>query len=213
MRLYWGDYSRKTRHLKRAVEHGAYLLLIGALWDANGKIPADDASVAAHAQLTAREWALLKPKIMPFFRIVKGHLTHKRVNEELANYRATISKRKIAGKMGSSVTNGKRTRSGAANARQMPTYSESTSEDRLEGYKKPSNTIRRDASEARLDGASAFRVVEGGLGERESLIAAIRQAQSDHSHFVQHDPDFASEIVEFVEAAQAELAALSEAAA
>lgn len=213
MRLYWGDYSRKTRHLNRAVEHGAYLMLIGALWDAGGKIAADDASIAAHAMLTAREWALLKPKIMPFFRVVKGHLTHKRVSEELANYRATVSKRKIAGKKGSSVTNGKRGPSGAANARQMPTQSESTSEDRLEGSKKPSNTIRRDASEARPDGASAFRVVEGGLSERDNLIAAIRQAQNDHPHFAQHDPDFASEIAEFVEAAQAELAALSEAAA
>lgn len=213
MRLYWGDYSRKTRHLKRAIEHGAYLMLIGALWDAGGKIPADDASVAAHALLTVREWGLLKPAILPFFRIVKGHLTHKRVNEELANYRATILKRKIAGKKGSSVTNGKRKPSGAANARHVTPYSESESEGRLEGSKKPSNTTRRDASEARPDGASGFRVVEGGLSERAEWLAALRKAETDHPHFAEIDPDFASEIAEFVAVACAKIDTFAEAAA
>lgn len=178
MRLYWGDYSRKTRHLKRAVEHGVYLLLIGALWDAGGKLPADDASLAQHALVTDKEWAALKPRIMPFFKVTKDRLTNKRVTEELANYRATSLKRKKAGKTGSEVTNGKHRGSGAAIAGHLPTKSESTSEGRLEGSKKPSNTTRRDAPEARHDGASDNRVVDlDALRDRIAAEAAAIAAE------------------------------------
>lgn len=213
MRLYWGDYSRKTRHLKKAAEHGAYLLLIGALWDAGGKLPADDASLAGHALLTPKEWAAMRPKIMAFFRVVRGQITQKRVTEELANYRATSSARKKAGKRGSQVTNGKHTASGAAIADHLPTQSESTSEGRLEGSKKPSNTTRRERPEARADGASGLRVVEGGLSEREAWLAALRQAETDHPHFSETDADFASEIAEFISVACAKIDTLGRAAA
>lgn len=132
MRLYWGDYSRKTRHLTRAAEHGAYLMLIGALWDANGRLPADDDTLAAHALLSPKEWAALKPKIMPFFKVSRGFLTQPRVTEELAKYRDTSCKRKQAGKAGGEARAGKATGNPEANARQKPTQSESESEPKQE---------------------------------------------------------------------------------
>lgn len=127
MKLYWGDYSRKTRHLKRAVEHGAYLLLIGALWDNGGKLPADDETLADHALLTPEEWAGMKARIMPFFKVSRGFLTQERVTEELAKYRDTSGKRKMAGKAGGLATHGKDTGNSQAIAKQMPTQSESES--------------------------------------------------------------------------------------
>jgi len=132
MKLYWGDYSRKTRHLKRAVEHGAYLLLIGALWDSGGKLPADDETLADHALLTPEEWAGMKARIMPFFKVSRGFLTQERVTEELAKYRDTSGKRKMAGKAGGKATHGKETGISQAIAKQMPTQSESESEPKIE---------------------------------------------------------------------------------
>jgi len=128
MRLYWGDYSRKTRHLKKAAEHGAYLLLIGALWDAGGKLPADDETLADHALLTPKEWAGMKARIMPFFKVSRGMLTQTRVTEELAKFRDTSGKRKMAGKAGGSASAGKLALNPEANAKQMPTQSESKKE-------------------------------------------------------------------------------------
>lgn len=128
MRLYWGDYSRKTRHLTRAAEHGAYLMLIGALWDAGGKLPADDQTLAAHALLTPDEWEAMKPKIMPFFRVRRGQISQDRVTEELAKYESTSCKRKSAGKAGGRARRGKNKENSEANASHLPTKSESESE-------------------------------------------------------------------------------------
>lgn len=132
MRLYWGDYSRKTRHLTKASEHGAYLMLIGALWDNDGKLPADDETLAAYALCTPDEWAALKPKIMPLLTVSRGKISQARVTEELAKYKSTSGKRKEAGKKGGSASVGKDSGNGQANASHLPTQSESKSESKKE---------------------------------------------------------------------------------
>lgn len=152
MRLYWGDYRKGTGNLRTAQEHGAYLLLIGALWDSGGKLPADDHTLARHACCTLKEWAALKPVLLPFFRVSRGRLYHKRVTEELQKYADKIGKLKTAGKRGSQVSNGKRKRYSAANAQQKPTYSESEGSYEL---LHSSITTLPACAEARLDGASA----------------------------------------------------------
>jgi len=43
--FYWRDYFAATRGLS-ALEHGAYLLLLGEMWEAGGKLPADDRRLA-----------------------------------------------------------------------------------------------------------------------------------------------------------------------
>lgn len=128
MKLFWGDYHKATRHLRRAAEHGAYFLLIGALWDAGGRLPCDDAILADYALCTAREWEAMKPKLMPFFRVVRGHLTHSRVTEELAKYDDKICKLKAAGKSGGKARARNQSENSQANAKQKPTYSDSESE-------------------------------------------------------------------------------------
>jgi uncharacterized protein YdaU (DUF1376 family) len=124
MKLYWGDYHRGTRHLRTAAEHGAYLLLIGALWDGGGRIAADDETLARHAQMTEREWAKARVTILPFFKVSRGWLTHKRVSEELAKYDDISRKRRGAGKIGGEATGGKTTRIRQANASRLPPYTE-----------------------------------------------------------------------------------------
>lgn len=123
-KLFWGSYHKHTAHLSHAREHGAYLLLIGALWNNEGRLPADDDTLAAYARLTTKEWLAIKPKLMPLFRVVRGKLTQARVTEDLAKYRDTSGKRKEAGKAGGLASGGKRAANREANASTLPTKPE-----------------------------------------------------------------------------------------
>lgn len=123
-KLFWGSYHKHTAHLSHAREHGAYLLLIGALWNNDGRLPADDDTLAAYARLTTKEWLAVKPKLMPLFRIVRGKLTQPRVAEDLAKYKDTSGKRKAAGKAGGIASGSKRSGNAEANASVLPTKPE-----------------------------------------------------------------------------------------
>lgn len=97
MPLYIADYLADTTHLTRS-EHGAYLLLLMAMWRAGGKLPADDAKLARLAKCNGEEWSDVKPVVMDFFKRRGGTLTHKRLSEEYAKYENTIRRKSEGGK-------------------------------------------------------------------------------------------------------------------
>jgi len=210
MRMFWGDYFRDTRGLNRH-EHSAYLILLGEMWVKGGKLPADDETLARLTLCTPKEWAAVKPRVMAFFKIKRGWMTQKRLAAELANYVDTIGKRKRAGKISSNVRRGKGTGSSATHVEHVLTEPEPEPESGLEAYRKASNSTRRERPEARHEGASVLRVIEGG-GEADAWRKALAEAQHDLPHFVQSDPDFASEIAEFIDVALEKLAAMELAA-
>ncbi len=131
MKLFWGDYHKRTRHLKRD-QHGAYFLLIGEAWQLGGSLPDDDAKLAAWALCTPAEWSEMKAVVMEFFTLRRGRWVHERVREELAAYESTSRKRKQAGKSGgiAKAENAKGNR--PANARQKPTKPEPEPESEKE---------------------------------------------------------------------------------
>lgn len=185
---FWGSYHKHTAHLRHGREHGAFMLLIGALWNNDGKLPADDATLAAYAMLPLKEWAAVKPKLMPLFRVVRGKLTQPRVTEDLANYRSTSGKRKEAGKLGGNASAGKRMRNRAAIATGLPTKSEPEPEGRIEASKKASIPSRRVTDDERTGGSSSSRseVIileevkqEIAAEEREAMKANVRQLLAD----------------------------------
>lgn len=104
----WAEYHRDTAHLRTAAEHGAYLLLIGALFTRGGKLPADDDSLARHACCTTEEWAGLKGVVLAFFQVRRGVLRHKRVTNDLRSIIETRSDRSRAGKLGGLASGRKR---------------------------------------------------------------------------------------------------------
>lgn len=131
MKLFWGDYHKRTRHLKRD-QHGAYFLLIGEAWQLGGALPDDDAKLAAWALCTPEEWAAIKPVVMEFFALRRGKWWHDRVREELASYEATSRKRKEAGKKGGKASGGNTTGNQEANACLLPTKPEPEPEPKKE---------------------------------------------------------------------------------
>lgn len=199
MKLYWGDYYRGTRHLRSAAEHGAYLLLIGALWDAGGKLPADDSVLARHALCSDQEWAAIKGVVLPFFRVVRGHITQKRVTEEMAKYESTIRKRKEAGKRGGNVRRGKTEENIEANASVLPTKPEPEPEPYKEDIPHKPPRGRSDdppgfpewwaaypRKVARAAAARAYRSARKRATEDVLLDAVRRKAWPDDERFVPH---------------------------
>ncbi|MDR7232811.1 uncharacterized protein YdaU (DUF1376 family) [Caulobacter sp. BE264] len=101
MKLYIAEYLAETTHLD-AIGHGAYLLLIMAMWRAGGKLPRDEAKLARIAQCTPDQWASVRDDVMAFFKVSGGSIRHNRVSKEIAKYDAVIEGAKSAGKASAS---------------------------------------------------------------------------------------------------------------
>ena len=96
MPLYIGDYLADTTHLTQA-EHGAYLLLLMAMWRAGGKLPANDPQLARFCRCTGPQWNRIRETILAFFEWDDGCLTQRRLSAELTKYEATLSQKSRAG--------------------------------------------------------------------------------------------------------------------
>lgn len=81
-----GDYLRDTPHLM-AEEHGAYLMILGALWNMNGSLPADPDRLCSIAKVPPSRWPQVWPVIEPFFAVENGRVTQKRLTAELERAR------------------------------------------------------------------------------------------------------------------------------
>ena len=79
----WTDaYLGDTTHLT-TIEHGAYLLLLLAMWRTRDcSLPNDDKLLARYTRLTAGQWARVKPVLMPFFDVLPDRITQGRLTDE-----------------------------------------------------------------------------------------------------------------------------------
>lgn len=115
MQLYVSDFVGDT--LLLSTEHiGAYLLLLIALWNADGALPADDVKLARVARLTVKKWRSVSAEILPFFIVEDGFLTHGRLTKELEKSERQSVLRASAGSRGGAATALKNNKSRPANA-------------------------------------------------------------------------------------------------
>jgi uncharacterized protein YdaU (DUF1376 family) len=188
MKLFWGDYHKATRHLRRD-QHGAYFLLIGEAWRLGGALPDNDELLAAWALCTPDEWAATKSVIMSFFALRRGSWVHDRVREELASYEATSRKRKEAGRKGGKASVGKDLENPEAIAPQKPTKPEPEPEPKKEPKGSSSDGLFLKAWEAcpewgrrrstKAKAATAWAKVVDEAGGEEALLAAVRRYAAD----------------------------------
>lgn len=74
-------YLADTGHLSTE-EHGAYLLLLMAMWRRNGAVPDDDRDNARVTRMSTAKWGKIKNRLLPFLTLVDGEITQKRLQKE-----------------------------------------------------------------------------------------------------------------------------------
>lgn len=81
MPFYVADYLKDTMHLTRD-QHGGYMLLLMACWNGGGRLPDDNAQLAALAKATPAEWRKMAPILRRFFTVEGDQLVQGRVVQE-----------------------------------------------------------------------------------------------------------------------------------
>lgn len=99
MQLYVADYLGDTRHLTTE-QHGAYLLLLMAMWRSDGSLPDDGRKLARIVGCTPSRWAKIAPEVMEFFDVRDGLVTSARLTKELEKASEKSIKRARSGKLG-----------------------------------------------------------------------------------------------------------------
>ena len=103
MQLYVSDFVGDTLSLSTE-QIGAYLLLLIALWNGDGTLPADDAKLARITRLSLKKWRSAAAELMPFFDVDQGRITHSRLTKELQKVERQRALRASAGARGGAAT-------------------------------------------------------------------------------------------------------------
>lgn len=96
---FWTDaYLGDTGHLTTQ-EHGAYLLLLIAMWRApENKLPNDDKRLARYAKMDGRQWRHIRETIMEFMTVEDGFVMQGRLLDEAQFVREHSRKQSINAK-------------------------------------------------------------------------------------------------------------------
>lgn len=96
--MLWTDaYLADTGHLT-TIEHGAYLLLLMAMWRNDGWLPNDDKLLARYARLTPCQWKRVRSVIMGFMDASSDRITQSRLTDELSAVKQVRESRKTSAK-------------------------------------------------------------------------------------------------------------------
>ena len=115
MPMYWDAYLADTTHLSTE-EHGAYLLLLAAMWRRNGSVPDDDADNSRILGLTKAKWRKVKVRLSDFLIISDGMISQKKLQETWKNTQEKIEKNRANGAKGGRAAASKNNDLGQANA-------------------------------------------------------------------------------------------------
>lgn len=99
MPMYWDAYLADTTHLTTE-EHGAYMLLLGAMWRRNGRIPDDDKDIARILGMTVAKWKRTKERLSAFLTFSRGEITQQNLLKIWENTQEKIAKNKHNGSLG-----------------------------------------------------------------------------------------------------------------
>lgn len=106
MPMYWDAYLADTTHLSTE-EHGAYLLLLAAMWRRNGSVPDDDKDNARILGLSLPKWRRIKQRLASFLIIDDGQISQKKLQELWQTTQEKIEKNRQNGLRGGRPTSNK----------------------------------------------------------------------------------------------------------
>jgi uncharacterized protein YdaU (DUF1376 family) len=97
--MYWDAYIADTTHLSTE-EHGAYLLLLAAMWRRNGSVPDEDKDCARIVGLSTAKWRKTKARLLGLISIADGHITQKKLQKTWEKTQEKIAKNRANGAKG-----------------------------------------------------------------------------------------------------------------
>ena len=123
MQLYVADYLGDTQHLTTE-QHGAYLLILMAMWRAGGSLPAEAGRLARISRVTSSRWKKIGNEVLAFFAEEDGMLTQKRLRREIEKASDISRKRSSAGSRGAAAKHVKEKTLASANAEDLPAHTQ-----------------------------------------------------------------------------------------
>lgn len=125
MQLYVSDFVGDTLHLSTE-QIGAYMLLLMAMWNAGGKLPADDQKLSRVVRMSVKKWRAISADLMAFFEGDHEHIWHNRLTKELQKSESKSQLRAAAGAKGAAAKTLKYQEEGQANASRLLKHSPDT---------------------------------------------------------------------------------------
>lgn len=145
MPMYWDAYLADTTHLTTE-EHGAYLLLMAAMWRRNGFVPDDDRDNARIVGLSVQKWKAVKERLRPLLMFSDGSISQKKLLKTWESTREKIETNRANGMKGgrpkTSKNNGVAKANGSVSVKPIKTIPEPEPELTLDGASAPSKTKR-----------------------------------------------------------------------
>lgn len=125
MQLYVSDFVGDTLHLSTE-QIGAYMLLLMAMWNAGGKLPADDQKLSRVVRMSVKKWKSISVDLMDFFEDDHVHIWHNRLTKELQKSESKSQSRASAGAKGAAAKALKSRDAAQANASHLLKHSPDT---------------------------------------------------------------------------------------
>ena len=121
MQLYVSDFVGDTLQLSTE-QIGAYMLLLMAMWNAGGRLPADDQKLARVVRMSVKKWRSISADLMAFFDGDNAHIWHNRLTKELQKSEGKSQSRAAAGAKGGTAKALKDKAHTVAKATEMPQH-------------------------------------------------------------------------------------------
>ncbi len=203
--LYVPDYLADTQSLTTE-QHGAYLLLLMAYWQAQGPLADDDEELAAICRMPLEAFQKASKRLSRFFTVADGVWRHKRVDAEIAKAKGFIAQKSAAGKVSAqrkanekstsvertlpprsneTPTDGPTERQRGANQVQSQSHLESnskTGESAGDGWPVMPEALRRTPPVQTRIVAGGFKQIGGGkrIKSQQNADAAMRAYLASH---------------------------------
>ena len=154
--MFWDAYLADTTHLTTE-EHGAYMLLLAAMWRRNGWVPDDDRDNARILGLTPAKWRKIRGRLSEFLTVRDGMITQKNLLKIWENTQEKIEKNKSNGSKGGRPKSKKNNDLEKANGFNSDKPNQTIPEPEPEPYKKEDTNVSLPASPA-CDASKAVQI-------------------------------------------------------